>query len=413
MKIRIALVLSFLISWLSGFAFTSYPYWEQRQSQFDVLPVDSTDIIFLGNSLTDGGKWTEMFDMPNVKNRGIVSDIIEGVSQRTKCITSGKPAKIFLLIGVNDVSHHLSADSIATAVEALVKKLQAETPTTQIFLQSYLPINNDFGIYKSLTNESETILKCNVLLEQVAERTGVTWINLFPGLMNRDCKLRPELTADGLHLTEAGYCIWRDKVAPYVAPGKKFTDALYPVPEGTILVLGNSLVRHGEWQELLQNGKVKSRGSWHDRAKDLLPLAEIMALYHPAQVLIQPSYDKKDDKANVVGDLNPDSIVAYTEKCILAFRNKSPETVIYLESLVPVNPSYEKYASFAGKGKAIKSVNNKLRKLAKKYKIQFIDITTPLSDNEGNLRPEFTNDGFSLMGLGYKAWADAVMPYLK
>ncbi|MCH5215662.1 MAG: hypothetical protein J1F10_01870 [Muribaculaceae bacterium] len=391
----------------------NYPYWEQRQSMFELLPVDSTDIVFLGNSLTDGGKWSEMFNMPNIKNRGIVSDVIAGVAQRTKCITSGKPAKIFLLIGVNDISHHITADSIATAVEKLVMQLKEETPTTKIYLQSYLPINNDFGVYKTLTNESETILKCNVLLEQVAKRTGAEWINIFPYMIDRDCKMRAELTPDGLHLYERGYCVWRDCVAPYIAPGVTFTDEAYPIPENSIMLAGNSLMRKAEWQELLANGNVRARGTWDDTVQQLPILVGNIAWTKPQKMLIQPSYDSKTENGAVSGNFNADSIVAYTEKAISVLRERSPKTTIYLQGLIPVNSGYEKYASFAGSGKAIKQANKKLQKLAKKLKINWIDVTPILSDSKGELKEEFTNDGYSLMGAGYKAWADAIATSLE
>ena len=50
-------------------------YWDQKTSLFDVLPVTSDDIVFLGNSITDGGEFAELFDMPNIKSRGTRSDI--------------------------------------------------------------------------------------------------------------------------------------------------------------------------------------------------------------------------------------------------------------------------------------------------------------------------------------------------
>lgn len=52
----------------------------QRASLFEALGVDSTNIVFLGNSLTHGCEWHELLGMPNVVNRGINGDIIEGLS---------------------------------------------------------------------------------------------------------------------------------------------------------------------------------------------------------------------------------------------------------------------------------------------------------------------------------------------
>ena len=48
-------------------------YYHQRVSLFRTLPQTKGDIIFLGNSITDGGEWGEMFADLKVKNRGIRS----------------------------------------------------------------------------------------------------------------------------------------------------------------------------------------------------------------------------------------------------------------------------------------------------------------------------------------------------
>ena len=37
-------------------------YYYQRASLFESLPVTSEDIIFIGNSITDGGEWHELFN---------------------------------------------------------------------------------------------------------------------------------------------------------------------------------------------------------------------------------------------------------------------------------------------------------------------------------------------------------------
>ena len=56
-------------------------YYYQRSSLFEVMPIANTDIVFVGNSLTNGGRWHEMFgDNLRVKNRGIISDVVQGLS---------------------------------------------------------------------------------------------------------------------------------------------------------------------------------------------------------------------------------------------------------------------------------------------------------------------------------------------
>lgn len=188
----------------------------QRASLFDTLGTDSTSIVMLGNSLTHGCEWHELFGMPNIVNRGINGDIIEGIDNRLSGILRGHPAKIFLLAGVNDVSHNLTADSIATAIDALLGRIRTESPTTKVYLQSLLPINNSFGRYKRLIDKEQVICDINARLEDIAASRGVTWINLYPEFCDNDNNLRTELTNDGLHLLAPGYLIWRDILLPYI-----------------------------------------------------------------------------------------------------------------------------------------------------------------------------------------------------
>lgn len=181
-----------------------------------MLPVDSTDIVFLGNSLTNGCEWHELFDKPEIINRGISGDIATGVLNRLDPLIEGRPAKIFLMIGVNDVSHHISADSIASDIEKVVDRIVAGTPGTKLYLQSCLPFNESFNRWKNLVGTQGVILELNRRIEDMAKRKGLTFINLYPLFSDGADNLKPEYTNDGLHLLGAGYQVWKKALEPYV-----------------------------------------------------------------------------------------------------------------------------------------------------------------------------------------------------
>lgn len=188
----------------------------QRASLFDELPVDTTDIVFLGNSLTHGCEWHELFGMPNIKNRGINGDIVEGIRLRLDPILRGQPAKLFLLSGVNDVSHNLTADSIAVAIGNLIDIIRTESPRTKVYVQSLLPINNSFGRYKAVAGKEQVIRDINTLIEPIVKEKGCTWINSYPMFVDSEGNLDKRFTNDGLHLMGNGYLHWRDILRPYV-----------------------------------------------------------------------------------------------------------------------------------------------------------------------------------------------------
>ncbi|MBR5101762.1 MAG: sialate O-acetylesterase [Muribaculaceae bacterium] len=191
-------------------------YYDRRATLFELLPVGKKDIVFFGNSLTDGCEWCELFNNKHVKNRGIIGDIIQGLIDRAEPILKGQPKKIFILSGVNDVSHGVSGDSIGRVAEKLIMLIKQRSPRTKIYLQSMLPFNNEVREWKYLVGRDHVVVEGNKALEEVAKRQGVTWINLYPLFDDGTGHLKKELTNDGLHLLGPGYLIWRDAIKQYV-----------------------------------------------------------------------------------------------------------------------------------------------------------------------------------------------------
>jgi len=179
--------------------------------------VDNNDIIFLGNSITDGGEWAELFNNPNVKNRGISGDITTGVYDRLDAILKGQPEKILLLIGINDVARGLSVDSIVDNIALIAETVKRESPATQLFLQSVLPVNDEFPGFKGHTSRYQMVPEINKKLKLLARKKNVTYIDLFSHFVDQSgIKMDKKYTNDGLHLMGEGYMLWRDIIASYL-----------------------------------------------------------------------------------------------------------------------------------------------------------------------------------------------------
>lgn len=185
-------------------------YYKRFLQFMDEPAIGNKDIVMLGNSLTEnGGDWAARLGNKNVRNRGIIGDEVMGVYDRLHQILPGHPAKLFLLIGVNDVSHDLTTDTIVGMIRVTVERIRKGSPDTKLYLQSLLPINESFGRYKRLAGKTNMIPEINKQLEELAKEKGLTYINLFPLFTEKGSNvLRAELTTDGLHLKEEGYKIW-------------------------------------------------------------------------------------------------------------------------------------------------------------------------------------------------------------
>lgn len=191
-------------------------YWGIKSSLYHTLGCPDNAIVMLGNSITDNGEWTELLKNPRVVNRGIGGDTVDGILERLGDVTAYSPDKIFLLIGVNDISHRLSAQQIGAEYERLVKRIRTESPSTRLYIQSVMPINNSFGKYRSMKGKERVIPELNEIIKQIAADNGATYIDLWPALADSEGKLRKELTNDGLHLMGPGYAIWAEVLKPYV-----------------------------------------------------------------------------------------------------------------------------------------------------------------------------------------------------
>src|SRR5688500_3134149 len=87
---------------------------------FRSYPNSAKDIIFLGNSITAGVDWVELLGNPVVRNRGISGDITFGVLERLHEVTEGAPAKVFILIGINDISRNIPDSVIIGNYEKMI-----------------------------------------------------------------------------------------------------------------------------------------------------------------------------------------------------------------------------------------------------------------------------------------------------
>ncbi len=189
----------------------------QKASLFEKLKIGEKDIVFLGNSITDGCEWSELFNDSNIKNRGISGDIVQGVYERLDPIIKGHPKKIFLLIGINDVSHDLKADTIVRAIEKVVVKIKKESPKTKLYVQSVFPVNEDFGKYLGATKKGGEVIEINASLRQMCKQRKVKYIDVYTHLVAKESgKLDPKFTNDGLHLLGEGYIVWKSILDKYI-----------------------------------------------------------------------------------------------------------------------------------------------------------------------------------------------------
>jgi lysophospholipase L1-like esterase len=196
--------------------FTETTYYRQRASLFEQLPVDKEDVIILGNSITDGGEWGELFGDLHFKNRGISGDVVEGVKRRLPAITLGQPKKIVLMIGTNDLSRGASNEYIINGIKEIVALIHKQSAVTKVYVQSIFPVNPTFSTFKGHTCHTQDIIEINQALKNGATDGNYTFVDVHSALKDSEDHMNANYTNDGLHLLGPGYIVWRSVLLPYV-----------------------------------------------------------------------------------------------------------------------------------------------------------------------------------------------------
>jgi lysophospholipase L1-like esterase len=195
-----------------GFHFPEETNWtlESWNSSLEQLDYDS-DIVFIGDSLTRGENFQEYFPNKKIINLGISGDSLSGISKRAFIISELTPEMIFVEGGVNSLGSN-SVDSLAAQYESMIAEIIANNPGDEVFIQSILPISNK-NQTGGLTNEN--IVKLNAKLQEIAERQGVTYIDVY-SVYVLNGEMNPEYTKDGVHLKDEYKYLWLDVLAEYV-----------------------------------------------------------------------------------------------------------------------------------------------------------------------------------------------------
>ncbi len=193
-------------------AFTQQLF-ERRQTQFEELS-PSGGILFVGDSITEGGIWHELFARPDVWNRGIGGDTTAGVLERMDTLVAIQPKQIFLMIGVNDLNRGVPREQTLANYEAILTAFDRELPKAEVVVQSVLPVSADWW-----SANNRDIHALNEQIRGFAEDRGLLYLDLHPLFADDQGNLEAGLTNDGIHLLGPAYARWRDRLAPLLRAG--------------------------------------------------------------------------------------------------------------------------------------------------------------------------------------------------
>lgn len=180
-----------------------------RLLQFREIDPVPGSVLFLGDSITEGGLWSEWFSDVRSYNRGIGGDTIDGVASRLDSALRS-PALVSLLIGTNDLSswHDVGdTDEIAVAFADLVSRIRTNAPEAVLLINAVMPRTSDLA---------PSIQRLNESYRDIAAQFGATFVDTWTPLAEADGTIRSDCSLDALHLSGEGYRRWVEILRPHI-----------------------------------------------------------------------------------------------------------------------------------------------------------------------------------------------------
>ncbi|MEM8896398.1 MAG: GDSL-type esterase/lipase family protein [Bacteroidota bacterium] len=175
------------------------------------------------------------------------------------------------------------------------------------------------------------------------------------------------------------------------------------IPKGSIIFTGSSSIRL--WPNLndwFPEVEVYNLGFGGSETSELLHYADDLIIKHqPGKLFI---YEGDND---VNSGKSAARIITDMEMLLRKIKKESPKTIVHLISAKPseerwhLREQYEEY-------------NELLAAFSKENKLVFIDVWSPMLDEEGEIKPNlFKEDPLHMNENGYKIWQALISPYLK
>src|SRR5215470_11449680 len=138
------------------------PYYRSRAALLFRQMAGDAGVVMLGDSITEGIDWRELFPQVRILNRGIAGDTSAGVLNRLDEVIARHPKVVFLMIGSNDLQLGVPVPTIKANIKSIIGAL--EQNQIRIVLQKTL--------YATTGYRSQLNNKVNELNESLSDLCG-------------------------------------------------------------------------------------------------------------------------------------------------------------------------------------------------------------------------------------------------
>jgi lysophospholipase L1-like esterase len=170
-------------------------------------------VLFVGSSsIRLWDNLESQFEGARVIKRGFGgSRLSDCVRLLDRLVIKYRPRTVLLYAGDNDIAEGSSPEQILERVKAFANGVHARLPETRVSFISIKPS----PARRALIDRARAANR--LVRDYAASHPGVDYVDVFTPMLAADGSPRRELYAqDALHLSDAGYALWRTLIRPFV-----------------------------------------------------------------------------------------------------------------------------------------------------------------------------------------------------
>ncbi|MBR9845748.1 MAG: hypothetical protein GYB35_06375 [Algicola sp.] len=174
-----------------------------------------------------------------------------------------------------------------------------------------------------------------------------------------------------------------------------------PTKSNEIIFLGDSLTAMSNWNELFEKEKIKNRGISGDKINGVIYRLDEVVRFNPDKIFLMIGVNDLGMQRKL------EDIISNYEILINLILSKTPETKLYIQSILPTKNQVARQNS------DILEINKELVQLSKKYKLTFINLFDIFKTEDNELNMDFSYDGLHLNAEGYLLWKKTILKYVE
>lgn len=181
------------------------------------------------------------------------------------------------------------------------------------------------------------------------------------------------------------------------------------MPTGAIVWIGDSITEQGWWSFLSKEKDIVNRGIGGDTTPGMLARLPEILESSPRKIFLLAGVN------DISGNSPVEVVAANIRKMLEMIRESVPTCEVYLQSVLTPNNDVLAYPYAKNKQDQTHALNEMLEALCHEGLATWVDLTSVMHNERGEIREELTKDGIHLHPEAYVIWVDYLkkMKYLR